>query len=220
MVSCMGVAPPIAPSSLIAFSSASASDRFSLRRVVRVAGETGDLTFDSAFAGATVRCFVTEGAGEIVSNGSGDSCTLRNKCAPEGVPESRRARGVLRIPFPFVRVAGVVNRPTEEATVLTEEEELRRVRWEMRGREGFELGRDFDVGSLVSRQSGELLRSPFSRDFFVGGARPSAGSSGARRTKRREDRDRRAIVESSVHCVVDSGFPFQGLTGIGGLSTE
>lgn len=90
----------------------------------------------------------------------------------------------------------------------TEEEEPRRVRLEVRGREGFKEVRDFEVGSLVSRQSGELLRSPFSmRGFFVGGARPSAGSSGARRTERREDRDRMAIVGRSVHCVVDSGFP-------------
>lgn len=95
----------------------------------------------------------------------------------------------------------------------TEEEESRRVRLEVRGRVGFkELGRDFGVGSL-SRQSGELLRSAFSmRGFFVGGARPSAGSSGACRTERSEDRDRGAIVEEDQFIVwLDFPKVLQGL---------
>ena len=84
------------------------------------------------------------------------------------------------------------------------------MRLEVRGRGGFKgLERGLAMGSLMSRQSGELLRSePFGmRDFF----RPSAGS-GARRTERSEDRDRRAILDEDQFICIQGDSP-EGLQG-------
>lgn len=149
-------------------------------------------------------------AGEIVSNGSGDSRAPRDKFAeafPEGVSGSG-AREALTSPLPFAWEFPKAFDWVSDATVSMEEAEALRVRRVVvLGRAAFKGGlacRASAVGPsfwVVSRQSGELFRRrrPVShkvRCFLAGGARPSSkGSSGVRRTEpRRDGRGRRAIA--------------------------